>query len=120
MPSNTPYDATTRVLLGTRPQDWLTFLGLSPDAPVELLDTDLSTVSAAADGVLRVGGNAPEVLHIEFESGHTGKQLPRRLLRYGVLLGDTLNLPVRSVAILLSKEANSPDLSGELRQTRPT
>ncbi|MBC8136078.1 MAG: hypothetical protein H8F28_09355 [Fibrella sp.] len=59
MPSNTPYEATTRVPLGTRPQDWLAFLGLPPDAPVELLDTDLSTVSAAADGVLRVGGDAP-------------------------------------------------------------
>ncbi|MBC8136079.1 MAG: hypothetical protein H8F28_09360 [Fibrella sp.] len=35
------------------------------------------------------------------------------------MLGDTLNLPVRSVAILLCKEADSPAISGELQQQRP-
>lgn len=119
MPSKTPYDATAHVLLATRPRDWLAFLGLPSDAPVTLETPDLSTVSAAADGVLRVGGDRPEAIHIEFESGHGGSELPGRLLRYNVLAGDALRLPVRSIAVLLRKEADSPRLTGRLERILP-
>lgn len=78
----------------------------------------MSTVSAAADGVLRVGGDNPQTIHIEFESGHTGGRLAARLLRHNVLINDTLELPVRSVAVLLSSEAESPRLTGTFTLSR--
>lgn len=53
-----PYDATTKHLLETYPADWLAFMGLS-GAQGELMDADLSTLTAAADRVFRVHGDAP-------------------------------------------------------------
>lgn len=49
-----PFDATAKHLLSVDPAAWLTFAALVPDGPMPLLDTDLATVSAAADGVIRV------------------------------------------------------------------
>ena len=48
-----PFDATTKDLVELHPEDWLAYLGL-PRAPVEVVDADVSTVSAAADKVLHV------------------------------------------------------------------
>ena len=48
-----PFDATTKDLVEMHPEDWLAYLGL-PRAAVEVVDADVSTVSAAADKVLRV------------------------------------------------------------------
>ncbi len=113
-----PYDATAKTLLGTRPADWLKFLGL-PDLPVERVDADLSAISLVADGLFRVGGATPFGLHIEVESGHTGRTLADRLLRYNVLIGAETGLSVHSVAVLLTRKANSPDLTGYLEKRLP-
>ncbi|WP_395146554.1 hypothetical protein [Armatimonas sp.] len=48
-----PFDATTKFLVETHSADWVRLLGL-PYAEAKLLDTDLSTVTAAADTLLRV------------------------------------------------------------------
>lgn len=48
-----PYDATGKDLLTSYPTDWLHFLDL-PAPGVEVIDTDLSTVTAASDRVLKV------------------------------------------------------------------
>jgi hypothetical protein len=48
-----PFDAATKHLVDTKPADWLEYVGL-PSGPVEVIDADLSTVTAAADEVLRV------------------------------------------------------------------
>src|SRR6266542_2972092 len=61
-----PFDASTKHLLETRPGDWLEYLGL-PRAPVEVTDADLSTVTAAADKVLRVLGPSPWLVHVELQ-----------------------------------------------------
>jgi predicted transposase YdaD len=57
-------------------------------------------------------------LHIELQSSDD-RTLPRRLLRYNVLLDLRHDLPVRSVAVLLRPEADSPDLIGTLRRRLP-
>lgn len=45
--------------------------------------------------------------------------LPRRLLRYNVLLGVRHEVPVHSVAVLLFPEADGPAMSGRLVQESP-
>ena len=114
-----PYDAATKALIRFRPRDWLAFLGFDPTLPVIARDTDLATVSSAADGVYEVGGDASFALHFEWEAGHTGSQLPGRLLAYNVTLSDRLGLPVRSVAVLLTPGADSPALTGVLEKRLP-
>ena len=115
-----PYDATTKDLLTERPRDLLTFLGL-PDAAryeVEAIDADLSTVTAAADKILRVNAPKPYLAHVEAQSGPDAT-LDERTLHYNVLMGWQHKLRVRSVILLLRPEADSPRFTGLLELCLP-
>ncbi|MBL8796625.1 MAG: hypothetical protein JNM56_22175 [Planctomycetia bacterium] len=101
-----PRDATMKALLEIRPGDWLPFLGQPAVEPVTLIDADVSTVTAAGDKVIHVGGPEPWLLHLEFQSSGDDS-LVRRMLQYNVLLDVRHDLPVRSVAILLHPSAHS-------------
>ena len=63
------FDATLKDLVEQYPRDWMTLLGIPRARPVEVIDADLSTVTALADKVLRVGGHRPSLLHLELQSG---------------------------------------------------
>src|SRR5208283_473059 len=94
------FDALTRSLLEKYPADWLNQLGLIHGEPVRVMNSDLSSVSAEADKVIRVEGPQPWLVHIELQAGYD-RTLPRRLLRYNALLNVKHDLPVHTVAILL-------------------
>ena len=113
-----PFDATTKRLLELDPAGWLACLGLPITGPVRAVDSDLSTVVAEADTVLQVGEPADYLAHIELRSAHD-LALPRRLLHYNVLLHHRHARPVRSVAIILSRKADSPGLTGLHRVNLP-
>jgi predicted transposase YdaD len=106
-----PYDATTKDLLETAPADWLAFLGRPATGPVRLIDADVSTITAQADKVIRIDEDPPWLLHLELQASHE-VALPRRLLRYNVLLAERHDLPVSSAVILLRPEANATALTG--------
>ena len=106
-----PFDATTKRLLEIDPLGWLRCVGLPVTGPVLAIDSDLSTVTAEADTIIRVGDPADYLAHIEIQVGHD-LTLPARLLHYNVLLNHRHDRPVRSVAVLLRKEADSPSLTG--------
>ena len=72
-----PFDATTKFLVESHPADWLPLLGL-PYAEAKLLDTDLSTVTATSDTLLRVETNPPYLLVLDFQ-GNTDRTLERLL-----------------------------------------
>ncbi len=50
------FDALTRSLLEKYPADWLNQLGLIHGEPVRVMNSDLSSVTAEADKVIRVEG----------------------------------------------------------------
>ncbi len=52
------FDAATRYLLDIRPLGWLQYAGL-PMGEVEVVEADISMVSAAADKVVRVQAERP-------------------------------------------------------------
>lgn len=106
-----PYDPTLKTLVEIEPQSWPVLFGYAK-APTEVIDTDIATVSGAADKVLRVSGDPPYLLHLEFVSGHDSATLPSTLLMRNGLLGHRHELRVRSGAVLLRPEADSPQLSG--------
>lgn len=92
-----PYDATVKDLIAAFPADWLGVLGVPVSGRVEVLSPELSTVTAAADALLRVGDM---VVHIDAESG-PDPELPVRMGLYNLLAHRHTGLPVHSVAVLL-------------------
>ena len=113
-----PFDAATRALLELDPAGWLDCVGLPVTGPVRAVDSDVSTVTAEADTILQVGEPADYLAHLELQVSHD-LDLPRRLLHYNVLLNYRHDRPVRSVAILLRREADSPTLKGRHRVLLP-
>ena len=113
-----PYDALTRSLLEARPGDWLALFGLGGGAPAKVVESELSTVTAEADKVIRVEAAEPWIVHVEVQSGYD-RSLPRRLLRYNALLNVRHDLPVHSVAVLLFPDADGPALDGVYRRASP-
>ena len=111
------YDVTTKDLVELNPADWLPYIGL-PLAEVEVVEAELSTVSLAADKVLRIMSAEPSLLHIEFQSGHDAS-VTERTLHYSVALHVRHKLPVRSVIVLLSEEADRGSITGVLQYRLP-
>jgi predicted transposase YdaD len=116
--SSKPFDATLKDLLEMAAGAWPRLLGPWPFQRVELVDADVSTVTAAADKVLLVHGDHDWLLHLELQSSYEA-DLAERLHLYGVLLRHRHRLPVRSVVLLLRREANAAALTGELRLQFP-
>ena len=81
-----------------------------PPGPVTVIDSDITTLTASADKVLRVDGPEPYLVDLDPHSYHdTG--LARTLWYRQVALDYRHNLPVLTVLVLLCKEANSPGLT---------
>ncbi|MDB5329094.1 MAG: hypothetical protein JWP03_245 [Phycisphaerales bacterium] len=98
------YDATLKHLVEAHPADWIAFAKLPLAVAMEVIDADVSSISSAADKVVRVTAPDPYIAHLEFQSG-SDQDLDRRILFYNVLLRWRHNLPVRSVVILLRPQA---------------
>ena len=114
-----PFDATLKDLIESDPMAWSALGSDRPARRVTVEDGDVSSVSAAADKVLRVEDEAGVWLHdIEPESGHAA-QAPAKLLLYSTLLEHRHELPVCSTLLLLRPEANATAATGELRRYRP-
>ena len=105
------FDVSTKELVWDDPVAWLQRLGIDPRGPVEVIDSDVTVLTASADKVIRVEGLEPFLVNIEFQSGHDSR-LTRTLWFRQVAIDYRHNLPVLTVLVLLRKEANSPSLTG--------
>jgi hypothetical protein len=108
-----PYDATTKDLLERFPWAWLSYAGVKVVGNVDVIDANLSTITAEADKVFRLTEPAPYLVHIEAQASRDIR-LPHRLRWYNTLLDHRHKLRVRSVVILLDRRADSPNLTGVL------
>ena len=111
--SGKKYDVSTKDLVETYPEDWLRLLGIEAKK-VEVIDTELSTVVASADKVLRVTGVSTELVNIEFVSSYK-LSAPAQFAEYSVILHHRHGLPVRTIAVLLSRMADGPVMRNEYR-----
>ena len=113
-----PFDATPKGLVEIRPPDWPAFLGVVARA-VEVVDADVSTVTAAADKVLVVRTDEGDrIQHLDFQSGPDAS-VPRRTHGYSALLEERHELPVESVVLLLRPEANLSAINGVYERSLP-
>src|SRR5262245_26254309 len=103
-----PIDAVLKALVDVDPGSWLTLTGHSP-APVEVIEAEVSTVTAAADKVIRVNESSPWILHLEFQARQDA-ELEERLLVYNALLQRRHQMNVRSLVILLRPGADHSQL----------
>src|SRR6266852_5467393 len=111
------FDATLKSLLEDAPDDWPRLVGVA-DPHVRVIDADISTISGAADKVLRLHGPPPSILHFEFQSGPDAS-IPCALNLYNSVLENWHSLPVRSVLVLLSPRADLAVVNGEYRRHLP-
>lgn len=63
-----PFDATTKYLVERDPAAWLTYVGLRPSGPATIVESNVSTVVAEVDKVIRVEGLTPWLVQLEFQS----------------------------------------------------
>ncbi len=110
-----PFDASAKDLLEADPESWIAYLHLKHQGPVRVIDSDLSSVTAEADKVLRIDDPEPWLVHVELQASHD-LRLAHRMLRYNVLLNYRHGLPVLSAAVLLRRSTDIPELSGGLEQ----
>jgi predicted transposase YdaD len=114
-----PFDTTTRYLVETYPVDWLSFLGFDPAGPVEVVDTNLTAVSAEVDKVVRIGSpRSGRLVHLEFQSSYD-PTIGERLLRYNAMLHLESRLAVASVLVLLRPAASGSATSGTYQVALP-
>jgi predicted transposase YdaD len=109
-----PFDATSKFLVETRPEDWVAFLHLPP-GPVEIKETDMSTVSAAADRVVYVDAEEPYILHIEFQADKDNEMI-ERMLEYHVHIARRQKIPVETVLIVLRSFEGHRRFTGHYRR----
>jgi hypothetical protein len=113
-----PYDATLKHLVEAHPADCLELVGFRRPGRVDVIDADLSTVTALADKVIRVHDPSPWLAHLEFQASYDA-ELGSRLLLYNVLLHSRHKLPAYGVVILLRPEADGPEMTGVIRRQTP-
>jgi predicted transposase YdaD len=115
-----PFDATTRELIDLGPPAWLEFLGIPAPDPdqVEVIDSNVSTVTAEADKVIRIGGPQPRIVHAEILAGRD-LTLPERAHWYNTLLRRRHRVPVWTTVVLLRPAADGPELTGIYEESFP-
>ncbi len=112
-----PFDASLKDIIEEYARAWAEQFTPGPILDVAVIDADVSTVTAAADKVIRLQTRAGEcLLDLEAQSSFDAEK-PGRMLLYSVILNQRHRLPVRSVMVLLRREANATALTGvvELR-----
>jgi hypothetical protein len=59
------FDVSAKELVWDDPAAWLERFAIGPRGPVEIIDSDITTLTASADKVLKVGGPDPYLVDLE-------------------------------------------------------
>jgi hypothetical protein len=90
-----------------------------PARRVDVIDADIATLTGAADKVLLVHGAAGDwIMNLELQAGHR-LNLPDRMHLNSTALYHRHHILVRSVVVLLRREALASNLTGVLELRLP-
>jgi hypothetical protein len=106
------YDATLKDIVTSRPRDFEAALDL-PSEPVQVLNVDLSTLSAATDVALGYSVPLERIVDLNFQASFA-ENLTRRVLLYNAMLHLRYNVPIHSQVVLLRPAADAPGLTGQI------
>ena len=107
------FDSTFKALIDLDPLGWARFVSNLAIDDAYSVDTSLHETQRVVDRLVNVGlAEERFLVHIEFQAGHDGFQVPGRLLRYNADIMLRHRVPALSCVILLNTEADSPALSG--------
>ena len=88
-----------------RPRGWNFWEFTFPDANlVQVIDSNVSTVTAESDKLVRIGGPEPFIIHMEILSGRN-LSLPEQAHWYNTLLGHRHHVPVWTAVVLLRQRS---------------
>ncbi len=105
------WDVSAKELVWDGPAEWLERFGIDRLGPVAVIESEITTLTAAADKVIQVGGPQPFLVNIEIQSSHQTDLVETTWFRQAALF-HRHRLPVLTVLVLLRREANSPSLTG--------
>lgn len=108
------FDATLKELVQIFVRDYAQQFGLADLAPLNPVNVDLSTMTAATDIVLSSGDPIATLVDLNFQAGYDAT-LARRLLTYNAFLHLRHGVPVHSMVVLLRPDASFPALNGEIQ-----
>jgi predicted transposase YdaD len=110
------FDVTAKDIVWLDPPELLRSLGVPPRGRVEILDSDITTMTTAPDMVLRV--DEAYLVTVEIQCRYDA-DLERNLWYRHVALDHRHGLPVLTLVLLFRKEANLPALRGKLERRLP-
>ncbi len=112
------FDVSAKELIWDNPTNWLDRLSIGPRGPTVVIDSDITTLTAAADKVIHVGGPQPYLVNFEVQSSNQTDLVETTWFRQAALF-HRHRLPVLTVLVLLRRETNSPGLTGEFEIRLP-
>jgi predicted transposase YdaD len=113
-----PFDSTLKEMSERRPRPWMRLLLGRPVVDVQVINADLSTITAEADKLFLIQDPDPCLVRNEFESTYKA-EAPLKGLRYSVLARSRHGLPVRTIFVLLRPEADGQAFSGTPEEEWP-
>jgi predicted transposase YdaD len=113
------FDVTLKDLIEDYAPIWPRLAGPWPLRGVDVIDADIATLTGAADKVLLVHGVTGDwIMNLELQTAHR-LNLPGRMHLNSTALHHRHHLLVRSVAVLLRREALASNLTGVLQLQLP-
>jgi predicted transposase YdaD len=108
------FDRTLKQLVDFDPQNWASLTGLPSVVSGVPLSPELAATHQRVDALLSI--TMPDgqcAVHLEFQAGKDGRQVPKRLLEYSVGITTKHHLQVHTCVFLLTPSADSPALDGK-------
>lgn len=106
-----PYDVSVKELIWDGPAACVERFVGPPPGPVDLIDSDITALTAAADKVIRVGGPSPYLVILEPQASRDPDLVCNLWFRQAAL-HRRHRLPVLTVLILLRRQAEARDITG--------
>lgn len=109
------YDISLNTIIDDHPEGWGRFLAtkmglVATEIEIEVEDTKLS-IESHCDKLFRVTEPEPSLIHLESQSW-SQLGLPKKMHHYNTNADMKHDLPVKSVLLLLRKEAVASDMTG--------
>jgi hypothetical protein len=64
------FDVSTKELVWDGPAAWLERFGIGPPGPVEVIDSDITALTAVTEKVIRVNSPEAYLVNLELQSSH--------------------------------------------------